>query len=156
MYLPAVVIVTQYFDKRRAFASCIASCGAGLGPFAYAPIIHLLDDIYGWEFTLLLLGILVLVAVPLGMLYKPIEDHEYDHSGVHNDVDYDDSKAASGSYFSHCDAAMKCCKRIICSMATKGKNYIYLFTDARFSLYILANFLACMGLTVPFIFTLVS
>ena len=86
MYLPSTVIVTKYFDKRLAFASCISSGGAGVGTFIFAPFVHLLDDNYGWRFTLIILGILVLVCVPLGALYKPIDDHEYDHSIVHNYV----------------------------------------------------------------------
>ena len=41
-------------------------------------------------------------------------------------------------------------------MAEKGKYYIYLFIDAKFSLFILSNFLTCIGGCVPFIFTLVG
>ena len=155
MYLPTTVIVTKYFDKRLAFASCISSGGAGVGTFIFAPIVNLLDDNYGWRFTLIILGILVLVCVPLGVLYKPIDDHEYDNSTVHNDVN-GDSVTADVCIFSKCDAAKKCCKMIFCSMAEKGKKYINLFVDARFSLYIFSNFFTCMGLTVPFIFTLVG
>lgn len=69
MYLPAVVIVTSYFEKKRAFASCIASCGAGVGAFIFAPIVHMLDDNFGWKYTLMILGILVFVCIPLGVLY---------------------------------------------------------------------------------------
>ena len=153
MYLPSVVIVAKYFDKRRSLASCISAGGSGLGTFIFAPIVHLLDDNYGWRFTLIILGILLLVCVPLGMLYKPINVHESNHSIVVNDHDADAKKDVCN--LSRCDAAMKFCKRVTSSMADKGKNYINLFKDARFSLYICFNFILCMGLTVPFIFNVV-
>ena len=153
MYLPSVVIVTKYFNKRLSLASCITSGGAGVGSFTFAPIVYLLDENYGWRFTLIILGILVLVCVPLGMLYKPINDHECGHSIIPNNLDADAKKAVCNP--SKCDAAMKFCKRVTSSMADKGKNYINLFKDARFSLYICFNFILCMGLTVPFIFNVV-
>ena len=154
MYLPSVVIVAKYFDKRRSLASCISAGGSGLGTFIFAPIVHLLDDNYGWRFTLIILGILLLVCVPLGMLYKPINVHESDHSIVVNDHDADAKKDVCN--LSRCDAAMKFCKRITSSMAEKGKNYLNLFKSARFCLYIFFNFIVNMGITAPYIFTLVG
>ena len=154
MYLPSVVIVTKYFDKRLSLASCITSGGAGVGTFIFAPIVHRLDDNYGWRFTLIILGILVLVCVPLGMLYKPINDHESGHSIILYDLDADAKKAVYN--LSKFDAAIKFCKRVTSSMTDKAKNYINLFKDTRFSLYICFNFTLCMGLTVPFIFNVVQ
>ena len=37
MYLPSIVIVGYYFDKKRAFATGIAVCGSGIGTFLFAP-----------------------------------------------------------------------------------------------------------------------
>ena len=154
MYLPSVVIVAKYFDKRRSFASSIASSGVGVGTFVFAPILHLLDDNYGWRFTLIILGIIVLVCVPMGMLYKPIVDHESGDSTILNDLDANPKKSVCN--LSKCDAAMKFCKRITSSMAEKGKNYLNLFKSARFCLYIFFNFIVNMGITAPYIFTLVG
>ena len=153
MYLPSVVIVTKYFDKKRSFASCISSGGAGVGTFILAPIVHLLDDNYGWRFTLIILGIFVLLCVPLGVLYKPINYQESNHSTAHNDADPDSKKAVCNS--TKWDTVIKSCKRITCYMAERGKSYVHLFKDARFSIYIFFNFILCMGLTAPFIFNLV-
>ena len=38
MYLPSIVIVGYYFDKKRAFATGIAVCGSGIGTFLFAPL----------------------------------------------------------------------------------------------------------------------
>ena len=36
--LPAIVSVSIYFEKKRAFATGIAVCGSGLGTFIFAPL----------------------------------------------------------------------------------------------------------------------
>ena len=38
IYLPAIVSVSIYFEKKRAFATGIAVCGSGLGTFIMAPV----------------------------------------------------------------------------------------------------------------------
>jgi len=38
IYLPAIVSVSMYFEKRRAFATGVAVCGSGLGTFVMAPV----------------------------------------------------------------------------------------------------------------------
>jgi len=46
MYLPAIVSVTCYFEKKRSFATGIAVCGSGLGTFIFAPLTQTLIDGY--------------------------------------------------------------------------------------------------------------
>lgn len=41
IYLPAIVSVSMYFEKKRAFATGIAVCGSGLGTFIWAPLTQL-------------------------------------------------------------------------------------------------------------------
>ena len=147
MYLPAVVIVTIYFEKRLSFAMSIASCGAGVATFTFAPVVNLLDENYGYEFTLIIVGIIVFIGAPLGMLYKPNGDNEADHAVSNNDIDVRGKPS---------DKAKGCFKSMISSVGKKGKIYICLFKDARFSIFIFANFLTCLGITIPFVFNLVS
>ena len=42
IYLPAIVSVTCYFEKKRSFATGIAVCGSGLGTFVFSPLVELL------------------------------------------------------------------------------------------------------------------
>jgi len=49
MYLPSIVMVSFYFDKRRALATGIAVCGSGVGTFVFAPFSNFLVTEYGWK-----------------------------------------------------------------------------------------------------------
>jgi len=49
MYLPSVVMVGFYFDKKRAMATGVAVCGSGIGTFVLAPVVDLLVSEYGWK-----------------------------------------------------------------------------------------------------------
>lgn len=54
VYVPAVVAVGFYFEKRRALATGIAVCGSGIGTFVLAPLTTWLLEQYGWRGTLLI------------------------------------------------------------------------------------------------------
>ena len=45
VYLPSVVSVGYYFEKKRALATGIAVCGSGVGCFAFAPLANLLVEV---------------------------------------------------------------------------------------------------------------
>lgn len=72
MYLPAIVSVTMYFEKRRAFATGIAVCGSGFGTFALAPLVEWLVHVYGWQGALLSTAGLVLNCCVFGALLRPL------------------------------------------------------------------------------------
>lgn len=88
MYCPAIVIVTMYFEKYRSLATGVTVCGAGVGTFVFSRIIGILIVNFDWRivfiiyaglviiyFKLMLITILglVLLCVPCGALYRPIE-----------------------------------------------------------------------------------
>lgn len=56
MYLPAVVGVGYYFEKKRAVATGIAVCGTGIGTFCLAPLSKALLQAYDWKSAHLFLG----------------------------------------------------------------------------------------------------
>ena len=65
IYCPAIVIVTMYFEERRAFATGIAVCGAGVGTFIFAPLTTYLIETYTWRGAFLIYaGILLLFTFP--------------------------------------------------------------------------------------------
>ena len=84
IYLPAIVSVSMYFEKKRAFATGIAVCGSGLGTFLMAPLVHELIDRHGWENAIVITGAIVLLCVLLGALLRPIPS---DDSTVDSGVD---------------------------------------------------------------------
>lgn len=73
MYLPSIVMVGLYFDKRRAMATGIAVCGSGIGAFIFAPLGRYLNDTYGWRGSLLILSGLMLNGIACGAVYRPLE-----------------------------------------------------------------------------------
>merc|ERR1719228_1851011 len=63
IYLPAIVSVSVYFEKKRAFATGIAVCGSGLGTFIMAPVTKGLINSFGWKYAMLITAGLVLLCI---------------------------------------------------------------------------------------------
>lgn len=72
VYVPAVVIVAFYFEKKRAFATGIAVAGSGIGNCVFAPLIESLIQAYGWRGAILILGGIMLQMVTCGALLRPL------------------------------------------------------------------------------------
>ena len=145
IYIPATVSVATYFDKNRAFASGIASTGCGFGAFIFAPIINLLDNHFGWSWTLMAIGSVVLFCIPAGLL-MPFNINKSKPSTENGD-------ATAESF----DEETNCFGCITNILATKmGKIYTDLLQDARFLLYLMSIVLTNIGLTAPFAYTMVS
>ena len=73
MYLPAMIIVGFYFEKRRAFATGVAVCGSGIGMFIFAPPCEMLLNVYGWKGATWIIAGIALNGVVAGALFKPLE-----------------------------------------------------------------------------------
>jgi len=72
IYLPAIVSVSMYFEKRRAFATGIAVCGSGIGTFIMAPVTEGLIKRLGWQGAFLVLSTIVLTNIFFGALFRPL------------------------------------------------------------------------------------
>lgn len=73
IYLPAVVCVGYYFEKKRSLATGIAVCGSGFGTFAFAPLAtFLLEHLGGWRGANLVLAGLILNCAIFGALMRPL------------------------------------------------------------------------------------
>ncbi|XP_065583816.1 monocarboxylate transporter 12-B-like, partial [Artemia franciscana] len=73
IYLPAIVSVTCYFDKKRSFATGIAVCGSGIGTFLFAPLTEWLVQNFSWKGAMLILSGICLNNVFFGALFRPLE-----------------------------------------------------------------------------------
>ena len=73
IYLPAIVSVTYYFEKRRSFATGLAVCGSGVGTFVFAPLTKMLVEQYSWKGAVLILAGLLLNCILCGALFRPLE-----------------------------------------------------------------------------------
>lgn len=73
IYLPAIVSVTYYFEKKRSFATGLAVCGSGLGTFMFAPLTKYLVEEYTWKGAVLILAGLLLNCIICGALFRPLQ-----------------------------------------------------------------------------------
>ena len=73
MYLPAIVMVGYYFDKRRALATGIAVCGSGIGTVILAPLASVLLQQFGWAGTNIVLAGVILNGLVFGAFYRPLK-----------------------------------------------------------------------------------
>ncbi|XP_014673971.1 PREDICTED: uncharacterized protein LOC106814186 [Priapulus caudatus] len=74
LYIPSVVCVAFYFEKRRALATGLAVCGSGVGTFLLAPLYQHLTQIYGWRGAMLLQAGVVLNSAVFGTLIRPLRE----------------------------------------------------------------------------------
>ncbi|GMT22579.1 hypothetical protein PFISCL1PPCAC_13876, partial [Pristionchus fissidentatus] len=75
VYLPSLVIVSHYFQNKRALATGIAVCGSGIGTTLFAwlnPIVLTLFD-HNVSVFLCYIAIVALLCILPGILYKPLE-----------------------------------------------------------------------------------
>ena len=86
VYLPAVVMVSYYFEKRRALATGISVCGSGVGTFLFAPLATALLNEYGWRGANIIFAGLCLNCAVFGALMKPLELATRQHKGVFSAV----------------------------------------------------------------------
>ncbi|CAH1785202.1 unnamed protein product, partial [Owenia fusiformis] len=72
-YLPGIVIVSQYFEKKRTLAIGVAASGIGFGSFIYPPMIDALNNQYGWRGALLMLSGITLNICVAGAFMRPFK-----------------------------------------------------------------------------------
>lgn len=77
IYLPAIVCVTGYFEKKRSFATGIAVCGSGIGTFVFSPMVEKMIELYSWQGCMVVLSGIVLNCLVFGALFRPLEDNGY-------------------------------------------------------------------------------
>jgi MFS family permease len=73
IYLPAMVMVSYYFERRRALAMGISMSGSGIGMLFMAPASAALLEFYDWKNALFILSGVVLQSLILGSLMRPLE-----------------------------------------------------------------------------------
>lgn len=54
--IPAVIVVGYYFEKWRALATGMATCGSGIGTLLTPPIVNFLLNNFDWRDTFRILA----------------------------------------------------------------------------------------------------
>ncbi|EFO28172.1 hypothetical protein LOAG_00305 [Loa loa] len=72
VYLPSILIVNQYFEKRRAFAMGIAVCGSGIGTTIFSQLFPFLLEVCenNWRHFLVYAAFITLLSVLCGLCYR--------------------------------------------------------------------------------------
>ena len=73
-YLPALVMVGQYFEKKRSLATGLAASGSNLGALSLAPLQQTLVTNYGWRNCYRALAGLSLLIIACGAMFKPFPE----------------------------------------------------------------------------------
>ncbi|XP_045201505.2 uncharacterized protein LOC123555042 isoform X2 [Mercenaria mercenaria] len=68
---PTMALISQYFEKYRSLANCIAATGASMGSLIFSVLIPHWIDVYAFSGTVLLLGGLMLQMTVSGLLMRP-------------------------------------------------------------------------------------
>ena len=71
-YLPVMVSVNLYFDKKRALAQSITMSGSCLGFLLWAPVLNIVIEYYQLHGGFITTAIMSLVCSLLGLLVKPL------------------------------------------------------------------------------------
>lgn len=69
---PGIILVSRYFDKRRALANGICISGTAAGSFVFPILIEHLIRSFGFHGTILILGGCMLHVCVSAMLYRPL------------------------------------------------------------------------------------
>ncbi|XP_050821941.1 monocarboxylate transporter 14 isoform X1 [Gopherus flavomarginatus] len=72
VYLPAVVMVGQYFQKRRALAQGLSTTGTGFGTFLMTVLLKYLCKEFGWRNAMFIQGAVSLNLCVCGALMRPL------------------------------------------------------------------------------------
>lgn len=95
-FLPFMVCLGHYFEKRRSFAIGLSVCGSGVGTFVWAPVVRILIDEYGWRgTTLILTGVIFNLTIFSALLRPPTSQC---NKRKHSILIKDDMSAESESY----------------------------------------------------------
>ena len=72
---PSLVLVTQYFDKKRGIANGIASAGAGVGGLLFPFFVEYLFEVMTYEGVFIIMGAILLHLCISGYLHRSLADH---------------------------------------------------------------------------------
>ena len=137
MYVPAVVSVGYYFDKRRALATGVVCSGSGAGTFILAPIASaLLSWLGSWRGAMKVFAGLCLLCSLCGLSMRPLpkrpakkEDKEAGDAGTAEEPKTN-------------------CMMTILEQSCSPR----LLTNVPFMLLTLSNLFATQGLYIPYMF----
>ncbi|CAF0910909.1 unnamed protein product [Brachionus calyciflorus] len=71
-YIASLIIIAEYFDKKRGIATGITMAGSGVGSFVFAPLISWLILKNDWKFAMSICACIILQSAVCGALLRPL------------------------------------------------------------------------------------
>ncbi|XP_034021310.1 monocarboxylate transporter 7-like isoform X2 [Thalassophryne amazonica] len=71
-FLPTITTLAQYFSRRRALVTSVASSGESFAIVALAPALSALKEHIGWRYCLIFLGFLQASVIGCGIVLRPL------------------------------------------------------------------------------------
>ena len=71
MVLSSLVIIAQYFVKKRGIAMSFTMCGSGIGAMVFPPLVTRSFESFGYSLTVMFLACVLMQIVVSTSLYKP-------------------------------------------------------------------------------------
>lgn len=93
MFLPSVISVSYYFERRRALATGFAVCGAGVGCLIFAPVGPILTEKYDWKSAMFIIAAIVLNGCVTGLIFRPLDPPKRSRPRAKNILDRMKEKA---------------------------------------------------------------
>ncbi|XP_071086215.1 monocarboxylate transporter 14-like [Haliotis cracherodii] len=138
LYMSAVVITNQYFEKRRSLANALGSVGGGLGTLVIPPLLQVMMSEYSWKGALLITGGLVLNCAVFGALFRPFYTRQ----------ELRDMKTESRTSDGDTREIARACSHA--AFCFQVKSIFSMFTNIRYTVYVFGAVIGAVPYTIPF------
>jgi MFS family permease len=71
-YIASLIIIAEYFDKKRGVATGITMAGSGVGSFVFPPLISAIISSSDWKFTFAICACIILQTCVCGAFLTPL------------------------------------------------------------------------------------
>lgn len=78
-YIASLIIIAEWFDKKRGIATGITMAGSGVGSFVFAPLVGYLIQQFDWRFAMSICACIILQCAVLGALLRPLNPINSSH-----------------------------------------------------------------------------
>ena len=145
--LASIVIVQQYFTRRRPLAAGLALCGMACGLMTGGPVTQLLIDRYGWRGTLIILAGLTLHILVLAMMFRPLMlQKRKRQTTMEMTVEGDNAKFATKNDTDSMVTKQSACKQLCSTFAERICDFS-VFGNPGFVMCLAGTFCMTQGLT---------
>ena len=129
-YTPALTVIGYYFHKRRTMAAGIACMGAAISIIIYPVLVNILNDIFSWRGSVMIVSGISLHCCVFAMLLRPLPSRTIEATVPRKQVPYQSSTE---------------------ELAYAKQRVIYIFMNKGFLLFCGSQFFLCIGISAIYL-----